>query len=232
MRKLGLALLCFFFYLSACNQNRKVEDSPSRQKDSTMLDSLKQIVNNTAQRFHSYKNDTLVKILAVESAKRKEPFNSLAYRELQTRSDVSADTLSALVKRVNDGDAILPLLLLRKLSADNYKKVPLELKVNVLTGALKSSKEYNIWGFPPFYLEDASVALLECGRVAFPALKLMLMDTTQAPVFGSQAYMQYLRYRYRRCDYALFFIRKGEDAKFVFPTAFEQRDSLIREILK
>jgi hypothetical protein len=229
----ALACLFLFIWLNACNQqNKKDETSQAQQNMAAQLDSLEKIVANTAQRFHSYNNDTLTKILLVESAKQKEPFNSLAYRELRTRKDVNADTLSVLVKRGNNGAALLPLLLLREQNDKAYKSLPLELKAKVLTDALGASKMYNTWGFPPFHLEDAALAMIECGKATYPALKQMLTDTTAAPVFGSKEHMLYLRYKYRRCDYALFFIRKSEDPKFVFPTLLAQRDSLIRGALR
>src|ERR1700677_114932 len=104
-KKPALACLCLFIWLNACNQqNKKADTARMQQNAAAQLDSLEKIVTKTSQRFHSYNNDTLLKILVAESAKHKEPFNSLAYRELRTRKDVNADTLSAFVQRLNNGD--------------------------------------------------------------------------------------------------------------------------------
>jgi hypothetical protein len=238
-KRLMLAGSLLFIWLTACNQqnnqdnqNNQAAQAAQQQIAAAQIDSLQKIVAHTSQRFHSYKNDTLIQILVAESSKQKEPFNSLAYRELVTRKDVSADTLAAIVRRLKDRNALLPLILLRNLNGTAYKSLPAELRAGVLTDALRASKMFNTWGFPPFYLQDASVALIDCGRPAVPALKQMLRDTSAAPVFGSKQYMEYLHYRYRLCDYALFFIRKIEDPKFIFPTARDKRDSLISVELK
>jgi hypothetical protein len=227
-------LVCslLFIWLAACNQQNDNNDNGGQaQAQSTaarQIDSIQKIIAQTAARFHSYKNDTLIRILQAESAKQKEPFNSLAYRELVTRKDVNTDTLAVIVRRSTDRNALLPLLLLRSLNKRTYEGLSPELRAKVLTDALRTSRMYNTWGLIPFSLQDASVAMIECGNTAVPALRQMLGDTSAAPVFGSKEHMLYLRYKYRRCDYALFFIRRIDDNKFIFPTELDKRDSLIR----
>jgi hypothetical protein len=61
----------------------------------------------------------------------------------------------------------------------------------------------------------------------------MLSETRPAPVFGGQEFMEYKRYKYRLCDYALFFLEKMQgNVDFKMPMAVADRDSLIREMLK
>lgn len=59
----------------------------------------------------------------------------------------------------------------------------------------------------------------------------MLSDTRPAPVFGSQEYMIYKQYRFRLCDYALFFLEEiGNNANFKMPVSPAERDALIKQL--
>jgi len=228
----GLMLLCVC--LAGCSDKGKSNaQSPDQEKAKAKLESLRAIAAQTAQTYKAMDNATLLKKLVEQSTAKREPFNSLAYRELRGRKDVSADSLVSLVREMHNGNALLPLLLLRKLHEKEYLAIPAEERAIVLTDALKNSKTFNTWGLPHIYLEDASRAMLECGQAAIPALKQMLSDTRPAPVFGSQEYMEYLRYKYRLCDYALFFIEKLQgNAIFRMPVSVAERDSLITGLLK
>ena len=192
------------------------------------LDSIGRIVAQTTQTYKNMDNATLIGKLVDQSKRKREPFNSLAFRELKTRKDVNTDTLASIVTQLRNADALLPLLLIRTLSDKAYLQVPVELRASVLTDALDQSKTFNAWGLPPFYLEDAAKALIECGRSALPALERLLTNTRPAPVYGSQ---QYPQYKYRLCDYALFFIERIQGhADFVLPASPEERDSLIKNL--
>src|ERR1700734_207430 len=174
----------------------------------------------TAQTYKAMGNTELLKKLAEQSARKKEPFNSLAYRELKDRKDVSSDSILALIHELKGGDALLPLLLLRHLDAKSYSQLPVESSAAILTSRLEQSATFNTWGLPHLYLEDASKALIESGPSAYPALKRMLSVTRAAPVYGSQEHMEYLRYKYRLCDYALFFLKTMQgDKNFAMPPA-------------
>lgn len=233
--KTGLRACAVFCVLSAgCSQRQgKPETIQAQQGAAANLDAARKIVAQTAQTYRAMDNPTLLKRLAEQSAKKKEPFNSLAFRELQGRKDVSSESLASMIKEKGDADALLPLLLLRRLDANAYRDVSVDLKVAILTDALRTSRTFNTWGLPNFYVEEASNALIECGRSAYPALKQMLSDTRPAPVFGSKMHMEYLRHRYRLCDYALFLIERIQGkSDFRMPPAVAERDSLIKEILK
>jgi hypothetical protein len=173
----------------------------------------------------------LLSKLMEQSKAQREPFNSPAYRELRTRTNVDSNALVALVKQNDNAAGLLPLLLLRKLDNKSYLGVPADIRAKILTDALENSKFFNTWGLPGFYLEDASYAMLEAGKSAVPALRRMLSNTRPAPLFGSQEAMLSDEYKYRVCDYALFFLRKidGQDT-FQLPTALPDRDSLIKQM--
>jgi hypothetical protein len=224
-----LMLVC----LCAAGCNVKREDTPTQAQQKSQIAEQQKIAAQTAQTYRAMDNATLLKKLAEQSARQKEPFNSLAYRELVGRKDVDSGSLVTLIDEKKNGDSLLPLLLLRKLDEKTYSQIPVELRANILTDALQQSKTFNTWGLPNFYLEDASKALLECGKSAYPALRRMLSDTRPAPVFGSKEHMVYERYKYRLCDYALFFLKRMQgDTKFEAPMSVSDRDSLIKGILK
>jgi hypothetical protein len=220
--------------IASCDSKSKnAATRQSQEKGKIKLEEAQKIAAQTAQTYKAMDNAALVKKLAEQSVLKREPFNSLAYRELKHRKDVNSDSLVAIVREKKNSDALLPLLLVRRLDERTYAQLPADLRAGVLTDALQQSKNFNTWGLPHLYLEDASKAMLECDQSAVPALKRMLSETRPAPVFGSKERMEYLRYKYRLCDYALFFLKRLQgDTKFVMPLSVEERDSLIRGIPK
>src|ERR1035438_4642653 len=181
-------LLCIC--LAGCASNDKDKTPPLTADQSTAKSKLEAQMKEaarTAQTYHAMDNATLLNHLLEQSKAQREPFNSLAYRELKTRTDVDSKALTALVKGNQNAGGLLPLLLLRKLDNKAYMEVPAETRAKVLTDALQKSKTFNTWGLPNFYLEDASNAMVEAGRSAVPALKRMLGETRPAPLFGSNA---------------------------------------------
>jgi len=211
------------------DKSRPLTDTQSKAK--TTLETQMQAATQTAQTYHAMDNPALLKKLVEQSKVQKEPFNSLAYRELKQRKDVDPESLVALVKQNQDAGGVLPLLLLRKQSNKLYLGVQPAIRAKILTSALQGSKHFNTWGLPNLYLEDASHAMIEAGRPAVPDLKRMLSDTRPAPVFGSQEYMVYEQYKYRLCDYALFFLERIEGhADFQMPKSVAERDTLIKQM--
>ena len=230
------APMLFSIVLAGCAPKPATVDPAvlqARDQAKAQLEATQKIAAETAQTYHAMDNPTLLKNLAEQSANKKEPFNSLAYRELRGRTDVSADTLASMVRTTKNGDALLPLLLLRRLNEKAYLALPAELRAGVLTDALQNSKTFNTWGLPHLYMEEASKAMVESGKSAYPALKRMLDDTRPAPVFGSQEYMEYQRYQYRLCDYALWYLKEIQGpADFRVPLTPAERDNLIKELKK
>jgi hypothetical protein len=227
----GSLILLAFFGATGCSA--KHEETPQQIEQKSQLAEQDRLVAQTTQTYKAMDNAGLLKKLAEQSARKREPFNSLAYRELVTRKDVDAKQLVSMVNEKKNGDALLPLLLLRQLDEKTYAQLPVEVKASVLTDALQNSKTFNAWGIPNFYLEDASKALLECGKAAYPALRRMLSDKRPAPVYGGKLRMTSLRYGFRVCDYALFFLKNQQGQQnYVEPTTAVERDALIKEMAK
>ncbi len=221
--------------LAGCTRNEASAPplSPEQNAAKTRLEEQRTKAAQTAQTYHAMDNTTLLGHLVEQSKSLKEPFNSLAYRELKTRTDIDPKALSGLVGENQNAAGLLPLLLLRRLNNKAYLDVPAETRAKVLTDALRASKTFNTWGLPGFYLEDASNAMIETGRSTVPALKRMLDDTRPAPLFGSKEYMLSQRLKYRLCDYALYFLRRiGGDEQFKLPAVPEERDALIKAAQK
>jgi hypothetical protein len=196
----------------------------------TRLEAQMKDAAQTAQTYHAMDNAALLTRLVEQGKAQAEPFNSPAYRELKTRTNVDSKALEALVSQHTDAGGLLPLLLLRRLDSKSYLALPAELRAKILTEALSRSKFFNVWGLPNFYMEDAARAMVESGRSAVPALRRLLSDTRPAPVFGSQESMMYKQYKYRVCDYALFFLQKlGGNPEQRLPISPAERDTLIKK---
>ena len=232
--KIAAAALVFSCtLLSGCKSpGSRPDPRQAQQAASAKLASMQKSASETAQAYKAMDNAALLNKLLEQSAARKEPFNALAYRELETRTNVDPKAIVASIGERKNGDALLPLLLLRKLNAEAYRGVSVDTRAAILTDALARSKTFNTWGLPHAFLEDASRALLECGGSASTALRRMLTETRPAPLFGGQESMEAKRYQYRLCDYALFFLERTEiDPKFVMPLSVTDRDALIKAYL-
>ncbi len=238
MKKLTLArssavLLCLG--IGVAGSEALAQYAPTSRAPDTVraqLEAQQKAAAQTAQAYRDMDNATLLTKLMEQSAAKREPFNSPAYRELQGRHDVNSASLVSSVRQTDNGNALLPLLLLRKLDEKTYLALPANLRATVLTDALRGAVMFNTWGLPSIYLEDASKAMIESGRSAVPALRRMLSETRPAPVFGGQEYMLYRHYQFRLCDYALFFVERiSGKPDFVMPISVDQRDVRIKEIL-
>ena len=224
-------LLCIF---AGCANTEKTTPLTADQRTAkTRLESQMQEAAKTAQTYHAMDNAALLNHLVEQSKALREPFNSLSFRELKTRTNVDPNALTALVQENQNAGGLLPLLLLREVDNKAYMEVSAEMRAKVLIDSLQASKTFNSWGLPGVYLEDASNAMIEAGQSAVPALKRMLGETRPAPLFGSKEYMLSQQYKYRLCDYALFFVKRIQgDAQFNLPRTSEERDALIKEIGK
>jgi hypothetical protein len=220
--------------LVSCHSPKSDDQQQLQTTGQTRNDSIKQIAAQTDSIYHNMSNSGLLQKLAEQSKKQKEPFNSTAYRELRKRKNIGADSIIAVIHEIHDGNALLPLLLLRELYVRQYLEIPDTSRSFILTEALEQSRTFNTWGLPNLYLENASKAMIESGMAAYPALRRVLSETRPAPIWGGgQEGMEAARYKYRVCDYALFFIRKIKgDSTFVLPMDVLERDKLIQETLK
>jgi hypothetical protein len=238
MKRIAILSMSGLLWLAACsngaggssaNGNGNLTSDQSRAK--AQLAAQMQDVAQTAQTYHAMGTPALLPKLVEQSKAQVEPFNSPAFRELETRSDVDPASLVTLTKENANAGGLLPLLLLLRVSPQSYSQVPVTLRATVLTSALQSSQYFNVWGIPNYYLEPASMALIGTGQAATPALKRMLSNTRPAPVFGSKEYMVFKVLRYRVCDYALFFLERiNGNASFKMPASPGDRDALIKRM--
>ena len=225
-------LLCLGFIV-ALGQQQSEKLSPEQQAAKNRLDSAQKLVARTQAMYHSMDNTELLKRLGEQSRQQKEPFNSLAYRELRTRNNVDTKAIQAQIADLKNGDALLALLLLRRLYEKDYLTLPMASRVQILTDALGRSVYFNTWGLPNANLQEASLAMLECDSSAFPALKKLLNEKRPAPLFGSKEAMEYKRYHFRVCDFALFFLESmRHKTRYAIPIEPGERDRIIQTWLK
>jgi len=231
MKTQAWVLLCVALVGCTNREKGNVPLTEEQNTAKTKLESQMKEAAQTKQKYHAMNNTELLQKLMEQSKAQREPFNSPAYRELKDRRDVDSKALVALMKQNNNAGGLLPLLLLRKLDNKSYLEVSVELRAKILTDALQGSKVFNEWGLPNFYLEDASRAMIEAGKSTSPALKRLLSDTRPAPVFGSQEHMVYQQYKYRVCDYALFFLEQiAGKQDFRMPVSPAERDAAIKQM--
>jgi hypothetical protein len=231
MKHLGLVCILLCVGTTACsNKQKPLPLTADQTAAKSRLEAQMDEAARTAQTYHAMDNPTLMNHLLEQSRASREPFNSMAYRELKTRTDVDSAALTALVKDNPNAGGLLPLLLLRKLDNKTYLGIPAETRVRVLIDALRSSTTFNKWGLPGVYLEDGANAMIEAGPGAVPALRQMFDETRPAPLFGSKEHLLAQQFKYRLCDYALFFLKRVQgDAQFTLPRTTEERDALLKQ---
>ncbi len=232
----SVATLLICIALAGCTASKSNTNAPltaDQTSAKSKLEAQLQDAAQTTQTYHAMDSPTLLGKLLDESKAQREPFNSLAFRELKGRTDVDSKALTTMVTQNANANGLLPLLLLRRLDNKSYLAVPAETRAKILTSALSGSKYFNTWGLPNFYIEEASHAMIESGRAAIPALKGMLSDTRPAPSFGSQEFMVYKQYNYRLCDYALYFLEQiNGNTELRLPVSPADRDALIKGMSK
>jgi hypothetical protein len=224
-------------FLCACFagcQSTERKSPPLTADQRTAKSKLEEQMNaaaKTAKTYHAMDNAELLNRLVEQSKALKEPFNSLAYRELKTRTDIDTKALAGLVRENQNAGGLLPLLLLRNRDKQVYTEVPATTRAKVLTNALEGAKTFNTWGLPGVYLEDASQAMIETGQSAVPGLKRILSEMRPAPLFGSKEHVLAQQRQYRLCDYALFFLEQIEGKQdFRIPESTAERDALIKQV--
>jgi len=167
----------------------------------------------------------LAQQLSVESQKGREPFNSATFTEMVSRGRDGATALAPLIMQP-DRSSLLSLLALRKMSPEQYKQLKPELRVSILTNSLKTQQYFNTFGTPNDHWEDAAKAIIEEGRAAEKPLFAMLNDHRDAPVWGSELFMEYKRYKYRVSDYAWALLNEIRGQKIQIPEDPAARDRL------
>lgn len=173
---------------------------------------------------------SLVVKMDENAEKGREPFNSPAYREVtKNRTEQGPALLEEIGKQKTA--SYISLLALRRINPKGYQSLDQNLKLNALLKEFGRSKSYNRWGLPHLYWEEAAKALIELGRAAEPGLKRYLDDRSPAPVWGSEEFLEYTAYKYRRCDYALALLMeiRGVSVKEL-PRSPAERDVLIEKM--
>lgn len=170
----------------------------------------------------------LAAALAADSRKGVESFNSMAYTEMISRGDQAAHNLAGHLSK-GERSSLLGLLALRQLSMPEYNEMSSRLRVKVLVDSLRTAKKFNSWGLPHLFWEDAAKAIIAEGETAKPALIALLKDKRPAPVWGSEGAMEYVRYKYRVCDYAWALLNEIENRKLEIPEDPSDRDKLIEK---
>ncbi|CAL1517160.1 hypothetical protein [Chitinophaga sp. MM2321] len=228
---------CFIFgaFLSACQQQGK-NGGASNEHDSITTVRNK-VMEDAGRKKEAYLKQLkamspaqLITAMEAESEKGREPYNSLVFAEVTSRNKSMTESLKASLDKPGKA-ALLNLLALRKIDKASYDSVNAAIKSSILTISLKGSHYFNTWGLPHSYWEDGGKAIIEQGRLIRPALIPLLSDTSQAPMWGSEEYYEYNRYKYRVCDYAMAFINEIDQHKVPVPMDVNARDSSIRTFL-
>jgi len=184
-------------------------------------------------REESFKQKSVTELISeLESAalKGKEPFNSLAFREVLRRRDGGDQIFQSI--RTKDQKEYFKVMALSKINPELYKRLTCDVICAVLTASLQKSVVFNAWGLPHFYWESSAKAIIECGRVAIPYLAPLLRDKRPAPMWGSEEVKESEKYRYRVCDYAYALMREIDGKKWDIPEHIEERDKAIEDQIK
>jgi hypothetical protein len=209
---------------STGNSNR-VEKQEIVNQRTALLDEAQQKREARAKELNAMDVPHLAEQLATESNKGTEPFNSMTFTEMVSRGRGGADALAPLITKA-DRSSLLSLLALRKMSKERYQQLKPELRVAILTNALKTGTYFNTFGLPHASWEDAAKAIIEEGRGAEKPLLEMLSDHRAAPVWGSEQYMEYQHYKYRVSDYAWALLNEIRGQKVEIPADPAARDRL------
>jgi ribosomal protein L30/L7E len=203
-------------------------------------------INQKAFTVRDQKTSDLISELMDDSKNGVEPFNSSAYRSIQEKPRekgknvaLSNELVISFSQSPPDRRSFLGLLALRKINESVYRGLTPQFRVKVLTDALDQSQRFNAWGLPHINWEEASIALIGEGEAALPSLITLLDHTRPAPVGGSEMFLEFERYQYRVCDYALGLISEINSRNSVTPVVEinknipvdpKKRDQLIREL--
>lgn len=142
--------------------------------------------------------------------------------------DAQAQEAAGQITARPDARSYHLLLTLRRTAPAAYAAIPPQVRVRVLSDALRSASYLNDWGhLGPGGGHDgpAAQALLDTGDAAAGPLRELLDDERPAPLMGSESATMSSQYGYRRSDYAYRYLRllRGEDPDFAADPA--ERDA-------
>ena len=222
----GLKKLCLFvlglavLLVSCGKQTSRLQDKVQEEQES--------LTRKVAAKEESYKKKSvpeLISELETVALKGKEPFNSLAFREMLKRKDSAEEVFQSI--KTKDQRDYFKVMALNKINPDLYKKLTCEVICAVLTASLQKSVVFNAWGLPHLYSESSANAMVECGPAAIPYLTPLLRDKRPAPLWGSEEAIESEKYHYRVCDYAYALMREINGQKWDVPQRVEERDKAI-----
>lgn len=211
---------------SRCNSQKS---SALQDKVQNQHDSLNNIVKEKEHTYTQKDSKALIAELEVVALKGKEPFNSLAFREIIKRKGTAPELFSSI--KTTSQKEYFKVIALKKIDEDLYKKLGCDSICAILTTALQRSTLFNGWGLPHLYWESSAKSIIECGQAAIPFLKPLLNDTTSAPVWGSEEAKEYEKYHYRVRDYAYALIMEITNQKSGMPEDVQERDRIIGDYL-
>ena len=210
------------------SQTNRVENQQIVEKRAPVLEQAQKKREARMQELKAMDVPRLAAELEKESLKGAEPFNSLTYAETISRGEAAAGALAPLITKP-DRASLFGLLALRRIGPTRYRELKPELRVSVLVDSLKTAKYFNTFGLPHVRWEDAATAIIEEGRAAEPALIPLLNDKRDAPVWGSEDFYEYSRYKYRVSDYAWALLNEIRGQKVTIPEDPAARDRLDRK---
>ena len=227
-----IPLLVVALIFAGCAPDKSIEADPEMDEKTKQLEELEAKRVATIRNLAAMNTEQLALALAADSERGREPFNSMALAEAVTRGSDFATQLAPLLRDA-DKRSFLALATLRTMKSDQYAELDPQFRVAVLIDALATSETFNTWGLPHLYWEDSAKAIIDEGEPAVPALKELLRDTRDAPMWGSEEVVEYELYRYRVCDYAWALLTeiRGEAKKDAIPRDPKERDVLIEEML-
>jgi hypothetical protein len=177
--------------------------------------------------------DALIAQLLNASKERESLRTPDSFDELRL-SPAQLAVAKKLIQDLKDYRAYHLLFAVKNTSEKAYEIIPTDVKIRVLTSALREQSHLNDWGhLEPKESYDGPVAkaLLALGKGAIEQLEPTLKDSTRAPLFGSEATMS-STFRYRRKDFAYRYIMLLLDREPEFAGTPRQRDKAIEALKK
>ena len=178
--------------------------------------------------------DPLIARLVAMSKEKKSLYRWESFAELK----LSAKQLAAAekyIKEVKDYRSYHLLFAVKNTSDEAYKRLPADVKIMVLTSALRELESLNDWSrLHPDESSDgeAATALLQLGKGAISHLAPILKISDPAKIFGSEESIASSEYGYRRKDFAYRYISLILEKNPKFSADPKDRDKAIEVLIK
>lgn len=224
-----VALVLIAAALVACAGAGETPRSSALADQERQLDEFARLRGDREKALAAMSIADLAAALQEDSAAGREPWNSLAVKEVQNRGGEVAPALAEFVRNP-DRSSFLTLMAIRAVNKDIYGRISPDLRLAVLVDALAKAEYFNAFGLPHLFWEDPANAIIEEGPAAEKLLVPLLTDERPAPSWGEEQAQEAADYQYRVKDYALGLIRgiRGEDEPL--PKDPAERDDLINQL--